>query len=382
MRQKFEQQFTVDVIPISSVKIPDYKRDELPPTLKALQYIFINQELNQEVFSILEAAILSGKKKTGRTGMDLWHILVLGVVRMTLDTNYDRLWHIANYDKLVRQIMGIESTNGFGDEKIIPYNTIRENVSLLDSATIDKISTLVVKAGHQLVKKKEEKLSIKADTYVLETNVHFPSDISLLWDSARKSLDIITELRESYPIKGWRKFKFWYKDIKKQCRILSKACQSGGKYKEQQIKKQATEYLRLANELNEKISESKEQFYKQANSLISLAQLLSLDYYHNMLCKHINLVERRLIKGEVIPQSEKLYSIFETHTEWKKKGKSNNKVELGHNVLIASDQFHFIVYHKVIDHQQDVELAIPLADSLHNLFEGNAFGSISFDKGF
>lgn len=156
MRQKFEQQFSVDVIPIASVKIPDYKRDELPPTLKALQYIFINQELNQEIFSILEEAILSGKKKTGRTGMDLWHILVLGVVRMTLDTNYDRLWHIANYDKLVRQIMGIESTNGFGDEKIIPYNTIRENASLLDEATIDKISTLVVKAGHQLVKKKKK----------------------------------------------------------------------------------------------------------------------------------------------------------------------------------------------------------------------------------
>jgi IS5 family transposase len=216
----------------------------------------------------------------------------------------------------------------------------------------------------------------------LEANVHFPSDISLLWDSARKSLDIITELRETYPINGWRKIKFWYKDLKKQCRILSKACQSGGKGKEHQVKKQAKEYLRIANELNEKIIQSKEQFYKLVNSPMSLAQLLSLDYYHNMFCKHIDLVERRLIKGEVIPQSEKLYSIFETHTEWKKKGKSNNKVELGHNVLIASDQFQFIVYHKVIDHQQDVELVIPLADSLQMLFGENAFSSISLDKGF
>lgn len=382
MRKKFEQQFSVDVIPIASVKIPDYKRDELPPTLKALQYIFINQELNQEVFSILEETILSGKKKTGRTGMDLWHILVLGVVRMTLDTNYDRLWHIANYDKLVRQIMGIESTNGFGDDKKIPYNTIRENVSLLESATIDKISALVVKAGHQLVKKKEEKLSIKADSYVEETNVHFPTDINLLWDSSRKCLDTITELLKIYPVKGWRKFKFWYKDLKKQCRILSKACQSGGKGKEQQVKKQATEYLRLAHELNEKICQSKEQFYKLVNSPMSIAQLLSLNYYHNMLCKHINLVERRLINGEVIPQNEKLYSIFETHTEWKKKGKANNKVELGHNILVTSDQFQFIIYHKVIFHQQDVELAIPLADSLYVNFGENAIDSISFDKGF
>ena len=113
MRKRFEQQLSVDIIPIPSVKIPAYKRDELPPTLLALQFIFMDQELNQEVFSLLEDAILSGKKKTGSTGMDLWHILVLGVVRLTLDINYDRLWDMANHHKLIRQIMGIESTNGF-----------------------------------------------------------------------------------------------------------------------------------------------------------------------------------------------------------------------------------------------------------------------------
>jgi transposase, IS5 family len=203
-----------------------------------------------------------------------------------------------------------------------------------------------------------------------------------LWDSSRKCLDTITELLKANPIKGWRKFKFWYKDLKKQYRILSKASQSGGKGKEEQVKKRATEYLRLANDLNEKINQSKDEFYKLVNSQISLAQLLSLEYYQKMLFKHIKLVERRLIKGEEIPQSEKLYSIFETHTEWKKKGKANNKVELGHNILIASDQFHFIVYHKVIDHQQDAELVIPLVDSLQNMFGENTIKSISFDKGF
>jgi len=380
MRKRFEQQYSIDLIPISEVKIKENKRDELPPILQALQYIFVTPELNQSVFNIMEDAILKDKKKTGRTGMDLWHILVLGVVRMGLDINFDRLHDLSNHHKLIRKIMGVEPEFGTGKE--FAFTTIRENVSLLDEPTIEKINEIVVKAGHLLLKKKDEKLSIKADTYVLEANVHFPSDISLLWDSARKCLDVIVGLRETYPIKGWRKFKFWYKDLKKQCRILSKACQLGGKNKEQQIKRQATEYLRLANELDEKISQSKELFYKLVDSQTGLAQLFSLDYYHTMLRKHINLVGRRLIKGEAIPQGEKLYSIFETHTEWKKKGKANNKVELGHNVLIASDQFNFIVYHKTIDRQQDVELAIPLADKLHLLFGENAIESISFDKGF
>ena len=45
----------------------------------------------------MEESILKGKKKTDRTGMDLWQILVLGVVRMGLDLNYDRLCDTANY---------------------------------------------------------------------------------------------------------------------------------------------------------------------------------------------------------------------------------------------------------------------------------------------
>lgn len=380
MRKKFEQQLSIDLVPISEVKIRDNNRDELSPILQALQYIFVTPELNREVFHIMDEAILKGKKKTGRSGMDLWHILVLGVVRMGLDLNYDRLLDISNHHTLIRQIMGVYPV--CEDMKEFAMTTIRDNVSLPDESTIEQINEVVVKAGHCLVKKKEEKLLIKADTYVLETNVHFPSDISLLWDSARKCLDTITYLQKAHPINGWRKYKFWYKDLKKQFRIVSRVCHSGGKDKDKHVKKETSEYLRLANMLNEKITHSKEQFYSIVTGITSIAQLLSLDYYHKMLCKHIELVERRLIRGEVIPQEEKLFSIFETHTEWKKKGKSNNKVELGHNVLIASDQFNFIVYHKVIDRQPDVELPIPLTENLIKLFGENSIKSISLDKGF
>ena len=380
MRKKFEQQLSLDITPIYDIKIKDNKRDELPPVLLALQHIFITPELNQEVFEIMEESILKGKKKTGRKGLDLWHILVLGVVRMSLDINYDRLLDISNNHMLIRQIMGIRPICEDGKE--FAYSTIHDNVNLLDEGTIEKINTIVVKAGHKLVKKNEERLAIKADTYVLETNVHFPSDISLLWDSARKCLDIIENMGTTNPIAGWRKLKLWRRELKTQNRILAKVCQSGGKNKDKQIKQQATKYLRLAGDLNKKITQSKEEVYKIINSDASLAQLISLDYYQGMLCKHINLVERRLLKGEVIPQHEKLYSIFETHTEWKKKGKSNNKVELGHNILVASDQFGFVDYHKVIFDQPDVELPIPLMDTLFKLYGEDSIGSGSFDKGF
>ena len=216
----------------------------------------------------------------------------------------------------------------------------------------------------------------------MESNVHFPSDISLLWDSARKCIDIIMDHEREFNLVGWRKAKLWYRRLKNQFRDLSKTCQSGGKEKEKNVKAKAKEYLRLARQLNDKIAISKEMLYDGLTVAQELMRLMQLDYYQSMLTKHIDLVERRLIKGEVIPHEEKLFSIFEPHTEWIKKGKANNKVEIGHNILVATDQFEFMLTHKVIEKQADVEHPIPLADKLFFLYGEQSFYSISFDKGF
>ncbi len=80
---------------------------------------------------------------------------------------------------------------------------------------------------------------------------------------------------------------------------------------------------------------------------------LEIEYYQSMLEKHIDLVERRIIKGETIPHWEKLFSIFETYTEWITKGKQNPGVELGKNIQITTDQFHLIVDYKIMEHEVD-----------------------------
>ncbi len=170
MRQRFEQQMNLRTIAISDVRFPLKSRDELPPVLKALQYIFVTPELNGKVFSLLENKIVSGKKKTGRPGMDLWHILVLAVVRHALSTNWDRLEYLANYDELLRRTMGVHATAFIEEDKIeFGYQTILDNVQLIDEELLQQINQLIVEAGHSLLKKKEEELRLKTDSYVLET---------------------------------------------------------------------------------------------------------------------------------------------------------------------------------------------------------------------
>ena len=102
--------------------------------------------------------------------------------------------------------------------------------------------------------------------------------------------------------------------------------------------------------------------------VVYAVKIETLEYFHRMLNKHIDLVERRVIRGEQIPVWEKVYSLFEPHTEWLYKGKSNKGVKLWRNILVAIDQWGFAVDHQVIERQAEVSLAIPLTERLLSRF--------------
>ena len=134
--------------------------------------------------------------------MHLWHILVLGVVRLTLDLNYDRLHHVANYDSLIRQLLGQPAFDMTVEFKL---STLKDNVALLDEQLLQEINAVITRHAGPCIKKKDAGLSIKVDSYVLESNVHFPTDLNLAWDSARKCIDLSSDLSQRYVLVGWRK---------------------------------------------------------------------------------------------------------------------------------------------------------------------------------
>jgi IS5 family transposase len=380
MRQRFEQQMSLRTVAISNARFPLKSRDELPPVLKALQYIFVTPELNEKVFSLLENKIVANKKKTGRPGMDLWHILVLAVVRHTLSTNWDRLEHLANYDQLVREIMGVHATAFIEADKIeFGYQNILDNVQLIDEELLQQINQLIVEAGHSLLKKKEEELRLKTDSYVLETNVHFPTDLNLLWDSSRKCLDMIKVLKKETQLEGWRKIKQIRKTIKSIFRSTSQQVFKG---KKEELKKQSVKkYLQHTEELVHRCQAILDSNIV-VDSTAAIAALAGLRRYQEYALKMIDLVRRRLIEGEVIPAADKIYSIFESHTEWITKGKLNKRVELGHLLLLTTDQYHFIVDYKVMESEKDPSQVAPLTARLQQKFKGKKIYSHSFDKGF
>ena len=74
--------------------------------------------------------------------MDLWQILVLGVVRLAQSLNYDRLHHVANYDSLVRQLLGQPA---FDITLQFKLSTLKENVALLSEELFEAINAVIAR---------------------------------------------------------------------------------------------------------------------------------------------------------------------------------------------------------------------------------------------
>ena len=155
MRHTQTLQLKLGEIPISKIKINLKSRDDIPPLLLGLQHIYITPDLREAVFAILEEKMLPNTDhQNGRPGMDLWKILILGVLRVNLNWDYDRLEEMANNHKTIRQMLG----HGLLDEDYeYKLQTLKDNVSLLTPEIIDRINQIVVQTGHDLVKKKMPK---------------------------------------------------------------------------------------------------------------------------------------------------------------------------------------------------------------------------------
>ena len=378
MRNRFEQQIIIGRLLIEDTEIPTAKRSgPLPGLCAALKEIFTSPEWNEKVFKVLENKVLSSNNKTGRPGMDLWQIFVLSQVRLCMNISYDNLHDLANHHTLIRRIMGVETAPDFQYQEI-SYQRIIDNVGLLDDETVKQLNEIIVAFGHGVFKKKDEEvLHLKTDSFVVESNVHFPTDYNLLWDSARKTLDMVTTLQAKHNFPGWRKIKSWRKSLKNKMRALGKACSSGGKGKAERINEATQTYLIKAKTLLSKLESTKIDMPTIDNTdWMILSELVR---FMELLEKHIDLLERRVIEGEQIPHEEKMFSIFEDYTEWITKGKMRPNVELGKKVNVTTDQFNLIVDYQVMESQSDSQIVKDLIERLIPKFKVESW---SFDKGY
>lgn len=383
MRKIINGQMKFGEIDISEIKFDPRSRDEIPKLLMGLQYIYCNTELRDKVFKVIERIIPEDvDMENGREGMDIWKILVLGTVRLNCNWDFDKLKEMADQHISIRKMLG----HGiFDEETTYPMQTIRDNVSLLTPEVLDEINQIVVKTGHSLLKKKEkENISVRVDSFVVETDVHYPTDINLLWDAARKVIQLTARACNEVEWPGWRKWEQNLKSIKNLYRRVQKIQHSSSKNpsKKEQIKRKIIKahkkymdaviplFYRAAadiqNMLTEKLIDN--EAYEEINRYISHGE------------RQLSQIERRIVNGEVIPHEEKVFSLFQEHTEWISKGKAGILAELGLNVCICEDNFGFILTHIVMEKLTDEKVTVPILKMAQERYDD--INGCSFDAGF
>jgi transposase, IS5 family len=384
MRVVQNLQMQIGEVDVSKVKFDLKSRDDIPKILRGLQHLYINLALRTKLFAFLEEHIAPKvDKRNGRPGMTLWRIFVCGVLRLDLNADYDRLHELVNHHDTLREMLG----HAQFDEERYHYQTLKDNVSLLTPELLDKINQLVVDSGHVLVKKKEdEALRGRCDSFVVETHVHYPTDINLLYDAMRKIITLTGRWCELKAVSDWRQHQHNVKHLKRLMRKAQNTRRGKAKSEEQKQKNEA-----LTQQTYQAYLDVAERYLHKAQDTLAKLKAISIDEYDVLrkleiegFMKHairqIDQTKRRVISGEVIPHAQKVFSIFQPHTEWISKGKAGVPVELGVKVCILEDQYQFILHHEVMQQKTDDQVAVSMVAEAKKRFA--KLVACSFDKGF
>lgn len=379
MRKIAETQTDMMNFGVESIKINIHCRDEVPTLLLGLQELYRHPEIIGKILHFT-ATILPEKVSLdlGRPGMSVWQIMVLGYIRLSCNMDFDKLADLASNHKTLRLFLHENK------ESNIQYarQTLVDNISLFTPAIVLMINDELAKLLHSLVGSDGPK-ECRIDSFVVETDVHFPTDLSLMWDGVRTVIRLCRDASLDYNINGWRESK----SLSKKIRKLYRECQLARKGKP---KKEASIERKKANEISTvtMFSDSVESIIAKANITIQELRkhehtdekIAKIESFISMTKLQIDLLKRRILNDEKIPHGEKIHSLFEPYTEWISKGKAGKSQELGVRVAIAEDEYGCIIGWRVMFGETDDKVATKMAQELKKKYP--SINMFSFDKGF
>lgn len=387
MRVPFPSQPTLDTIPIAEVPLNTQCRDEIIPILAALRHLYSQAAARDEIVALIAQDVNgSTSPSRGRPGLDYWQILVLAAVRLGCNLDYDKLQNLAEEHRTLRRILGIGS---WQDDACGPFDwrRIRDNVCLVRPETLEKLNEIIVRLGHRLVPDAAEK--VRGDTFVVETNIHYPTDANLLADGLRKILGIAAVLAVLVRAGGWRQQQHLQRRVKQLLRAINQACKSKRGGAAQRRKQAYQPLLKLTRQLLQRarrLLRAAEAWERQGlcpeQQVQGAGLRKELAHYVQLTEQALTQARRRVVLGESVPNAEKLFSIFEPHTELINRGKTPQPVEFGHKTLVLEDQEGFVVHYAVLGKGvQDKDVAVSALERAQEKV-GGKIESASFDRAF
>jgi IS5 family transposase len=221
---------------------------------------------------------------------------------------------------------------------------------------------------------------IRTDGTVVESNIHWPTDSSLCYDCCRTIGRIVENARKAGLSRILAGFRFHVPKIKALNFSINKNASAKSKDRQQQCRR---DYDTIIERTENYIANAEKiaQLLKKNGSLKAMAFEAELSHYLPYM-KKIADVARRRFRGEKVENEEKIFSLFEPHTELIKKGKKNKPIEFGHLIVVSQTPEKFITDCIVTEVSPPESTMVPTVIKNHEEIFGAKPLGLAADKGF
>ena len=316
------------------------------------------------------------KAETGRNGLTPQQVLRSLVLMRVKNWNYRELRERIADGCTLRQ---------FTDFYCLPvprHDAFNRGFNRLTPATLKAINDLVVQAAVGLGLEDGQKLRV--DTTVVQTDIHHPTDNTLLWDVVRAVTRLIVRLAAAL---GRRRIKGFRDRTRSARRRMQEIQRMTSRQRQQQQTGRYRELIGIAEEVIESARTALRQTRKARStdmiSELAIAEMRKeIEHFCDLGARVVNQSRRRVLDGEQVPTAEKLYSIFEPHTDLIKRGKVQTPIEFGHKVFLAESARGLITQYDVLDGNPIDEQHVVISLVRHRQTFGDVPKLYGSDRGF
>ncbi|TWU41151.1 hypothetical protein Poly51_63970 [Rubripirellula tenax] len=378
VRKHYQSQQRFDCSPIAQVELNVQCRDEIVPVLAGLQFLYTNNQLRHKAVKLVAADLNEDSRRdVGRPGMDDWHVVVLAAVRLGCNFDYDKLQDQVENHRTLRQIMGIGDWEDPGN---FSFRRIHDTLTKIKTSTLEKLNQTIVAAGQEIHGTAAQ--YARADSFVIETNIHYPTESSLIKDGVGKFTPICIELADELNVTGWRQAGHLSKKIKKLAQTIGRLAASKSRGKKEAMESLYSDLLHRTDLLIERAKTLIQTARDETSSPGVLEKSNALKHWIELTEQVCDTARRRVLLGESVPNNEKLFSLFETHTQLYRRGKAGQTNQYGRLALIYEDGAGFISHYHLMDRDALDRDVVVEQTEIAQRKHGDSIERASFDRGF
>ena len=377
MRPKFEAQREF-VFPTSNLKLTR----EYYAKYEAISKIL---DANPEIMDLAHrdlrhGLITSNGSRLARVRFTTEHVLRLLIVQSLEGLSLRQTVVRVDDSPALRQFVRL------GMKPMMDFTTLDKLKNALHPATWKKIHRAL--ARYAVSEKKISSDRLRLDTTAVETNIHWPTDSILLWDTYRVLARLIERAREVDP-SGVGSGRLHPRRVKREALAITRAAAHKGR-RARSLKRP---YQRLIGRVEGILSWAADVAHGLADGIAfqrygawahaqAEALVEELAHFHALGERVVDQARRRVLHGESVPNDEKLFSLFEPHTELLKRGKAGKDIEFGHMIQIQQVGEKFITEYEVYEHKPVEHTLLELALIQHRELFGSDPSELSADKGY